>query len=765
MKNILLLFFCLAILVACKSIPPEIDKSNSILKIEENENKLLKTIEEFNLAAENAQAGDKLILANGIWKDAELKINKNGTSSKPIFITVEEKGKVFLEGQSNLKIGGSFIHVEGLVFRNGYTPSGSVIAFKSGKENFCNNCRVTECVIDDYNPPERHDSDYWVEIYGKNNRFDHNYLVGKRNRGVTLAVRLKTEASRENNHIIDYNHFGYHPILGSNGGETLRVGTSHYSMSNSNTVVENNYFERCNGELEIISSKSCQNTFNNNTFFECQGTLTMRHGNETLVKNNTFLGNGKPNTGGIRIINETQTVKNNYCEGLTGTRFRAALVIMNGVPNSPLNRYFQVIDSEASNNMIIDCDHIQLCAGSDEERSATPNNTKMNSNIIYNTKKDKVFTIYDDVSGIEFKDNLLSNNMDFPQYQETELKKGFKKQEINLIRENGILSSNTHPHIGPDPLLPRINQTNTGIPWYPKKNYQIEFDNGKDILVKPGENTIYEAVKNSKKGDRIILTQKGKYLESKSIDIKHTLTIIGENELNTKPIITFERSSLFNVLNEGSLSLENLKFSGEDCDDYAGNAVIRTSRYSMINNYKLKIKGCDFENLDVNHSFNVLKVYKNSFADSILVKDCNFKNITGHVFNLDKEFDDIGIYNVENFEMDNCTFENIGGVAINLYRGGRDESTFGPILKLRNTEFFNVGHDKRNKYNAALSIHGVQFAEMENLNFKDSKKVKMHLVVGEPVIKLNNIDFDACDKMTSNSDAYQRSNINVKNAK
>jgi len=247
------------------------------------EGDLVKNIDEFKAVVKTLQPGDKIVLANGTWTDAELKFYGKGTAEKPITLTVQEKGKVFLEGQSNIRIGGEYMHVEGLVFRNGHTPSGSVIAFRKDKEMLCNNCRVTECVIDDYNPYERFDSDYWVEIYGKNNRFAHNYLVGKRNRGVTLAVRMKTEASRENNHRIDHNYFAYRPILGSNGGETLRVGTSHYSLSNSNTLVEDNYFEHCNGELEIISSKSCQNTFRNNTFYECQGTLTMRHGNETLV--------------------------------------------------------------------------------------------------------------------------------------------------------------------------------------------------------------------------------------------------------------------------------------------------------------------------------------------------------------------------------------------------------------------------------------------------------------------------------------------------
>lgn len=756
MKN-LLIIFCVLGLLNCKTI-----KTDTLATEKIQSTGLIKTVEAFNTAAQNAAPGDKLVLANGIWKDAELKISNNGTAEKPIIITVEEKGKSFLEGQSNIKIGGSYIHVEGLVFRNGHTPSGSVISFRNSKEQLCNNCRVTECVIDNYNPTERHDSDYWVEIYGKNNRFDHNYLVGKRNRGVTLAVRLKTEASRENNHIIDYNYFGYHPILGSNGGETLRVGTSHYSMSNSNTKVENNYFENCNGELEIISSKSCQNVFKNNTFYECQGTLTMRHGNETLVENNYFFGNGKPNTGGIRIINETQTVKNNYIEGITGTRFRAALVMMNGVPNSPLNRYFQVIDSKAINNILVDCDHIQLCAGSDEERSAAPHNTEMKRNIIYNTKRNDVFTIYDDVSGIAFKDNLLSQNMNFPKYKGKELKTGFERSTLNLKRVNGVLRSVDHPEIGPDTSMPKVDHTNTGVKWYPRKSYHIKFDTGNDILVGPGENTILEAIKKSKDGDRIVLQQSGQYNESKAIEINHTISVVGAKGLKEKPVVTFERSSLFNINNGGSLSLDNVKFSGAECDDYAGNSVVRTSRYSMIDNYKLKMQNCDFEDLNVNHSFNVLKVYKNSFADSILVNNCNFKNITGHVFNLDKEFDDIGIYNVENFEMDNCVFENIGGVALNLYRGGRDESTFGPILKLSNTKFTNVGHDKRNKYNAALSLHGVQLAEINNISMEDSKKINMHLLVGEPVINLKDVSIKNCDPLQSNSDAYSSENVVVK---
>jgi poly(beta-D-mannuronate) lyase len=61
------------------------------------------------------------------------------------------------------------------------------------------------------------------------------------------------------------------PPLRRNGGETICVGYSHQSMSNSATRLEHNLFERCDGELEIVSNKSCGNVYRFNTFRECAG--------------------------------------------------------------------------------------------------------------------------------------------------------------------------------------------------------------------------------------------------------------------------------------------------------------------------------------------------------------------------------------------------------------------------------------------------------------------------------------------------------------
>ena len=79
------------------------------------------------------------------------------------------------------------------------------------------------------------------------------------------------------------------------------------STNLSRTVVENNLFEQCNGDVEIVSNKSGENVYRHNTFVECVGALTLRHGKGCVVEGNYFLGHLAPQTGGVRIIGEDHT--------------------------------------------------------------------------------------------------------------------------------------------------------------------------------------------------------------------------------------------------------------------------------------------------------------------------------------------------------------------------------------------------------------------------------------------------------------------------
>lgn len=716
--------------------------------------KVVNNLEEFNQAAANLKPGDKIVMANGVWTDVELRLTGVGTKEQPIVLTAETAGKVVISGRSNLAFSGEFIEISDLVFKNGYTPTGEVISFRTSIEDLANNSRVTNVVIDDFSNPLRKLADLWVAMYGKNNRFDHNTLVNKRNRGVTMAVRMNTEASRNNNHVIEYNYFGPRQVLGSNGGETLRIGTSHFARDVSATLVQYNYLDRTNGEHEIISNKSGGNTFLNNVFFETQGTLTMRHGHYTTVENNYFLGNRKPNTGGIRIINENQTVKNNYMYGLTGHRFRGALVIMNGVPNSPPNRYDPVVDSIMNNNIVIDSDYIQLCAGADEERSQPPTGSELKNNIILGKDNLNPFTLYDDVSGISFAGNYLNEEASTP------IKSGFASTPYEVtVNEHGLRvpSQELLDKIGFGEVKLPVTKEEVGASYYPKTDALIAFQSGKTIEVKAGTDTLLDALANSSAGDVLMLENGGQYLLTKFAEIHHPVSIVAKD--GDKPMILSQKPHFIMIENGGALELENLWFDGAESPDYKGNSVISTSGSSMNINYSLFVRNVKVTDLNVNGYFDFLKANASTFADTIEIVDSEMSNISGSILVLNKETDDLGVYSVENLVLSGNTFKDIKGEVATVYRGGFDESTFGPMVTVTDNTFTNIGNGSTHRSGASLYFHGVQKLNISNSTWDKSAPLKLYLTNGEPITVIDNVVMKDTGKIEANNDGYQASKV------
>lgn len=482
----------------------------------------------------------------------------------------------------------------------------------------------------------------------------------------------------------------------------------------------------------------------------------MRHGKYTLVENNYFLGNGKVNTGGIRVINEYQTVKNNYLTGLTGYRFRGALVVMNGVPNSPINRYNQVVDSKIENNILIDCDYIQLCAGSDQERSAVPIGTTMTGNVFMSKTNLDPFTIYDDISGITFKNNFINKDA------KLSIPTGFEAIDYSVnTNENGLKVPNKEilEKIGFQSVKLPVTRDDVGAPYYPKPDKEITFGSGKTIQVTAGENTILDALQDAEDGDVLLLQNGGEYLLTK--DLKLTAMVTLKSEIGAKAIIKSTRSTFFQIENGGSLELVNVKLDGTESPDEAGIQVISTTKYAMNKNYKLFIRDCEVVDMNVNHSYNFLKIYQHTMADSILVENTTFKNMTGYVFTLDREIEDLGIYNVETLYINNCKFENIEGAITNIYRGGTDESTFGPIVTIANTEILNSGKGNRNKTGASMLFHGVQNLNIHDVVMDNAAPINLYLTNGDPITVLKDIKLKNTSPIISNNNQFVQENITV----
>lgn len=694
---------------------------------------LVQSQEEYNQVVKDLQPGDTLVLANGEWSDFDLVFVGQGTKERPINLKGETPGGVVLNGQSSLRLAGQHLVVSNLVFKNGYTPRNEVVSFRRDSKTLAFNSRVTNVVIENYNNPDRKQRDTWVAMYGQNNEFDHNHLSGKLNAGPTMIVRLNTEDSQNNNHRIHHNYFGPRPVFGSNGGETFRIGTSAYSLTNSATLVENNYFDRCSGEVEIISNKSGGNIYRGNTFYKSRGTLTLRHGNGTLVENNLFDGGGAPFTGGVRVINAQQTIRNNYFKDLTGRRFSGALVVMNGVPNSPINRYHQVDGAVIEQNTFENVEAIELAEGADAERSAAPVNSTFKNNIVIGRSQRSPFNAYDDVSGISFSDNVSAYS------PVSGLKNGFSVS-TNPLAEAGKGASGAYG----------VEKDATGPTWYPKSGAGTAFDSGEEIKVSPGENSLAIAVSDANAGDVLVLAP-GYYNEAQIISLQKPLTLKSQSDDPADTVITFERRQLFQLSGDGALKMVGLSVSGEKAPDAVGNAFISTTAKSAGGNHVLKLKNMHFSNFTVNRSFAVVEAVKDTFFDKIYVVDSVFNDLTGAAFKLDTETDDFGFYNVEKLVIENSQFKNVRGGAAVVYRGGRDESTFGPSVVVRNSTFENVGSGE-----PLLRLHGIQTLELNGNTASGSSPAKFTITTGIPKVSLNENELSDADAFLVTEDLRKR---------
>ena len=308
-----------------------------------------------------AQPGDSLIMTDGIWTNQRIDFNGFGNSANPITLRVQTPGGVVLNGNSKIRISGDWLVVDGLKFAGRALTSDDHIVEFRGSNGEATNSRLTNSAIIDYNPASVDTRYFWVSLYGQNNRVDHNRFEGQNHSGVTVTVWRDPGVS--DNHRIDANHFVDRPApvnpSDANGFETIRIGTSNDSLSDSYTVVENNLFERLDGEIEIISNKSGHNTYRYNTFRESAGTLTLRHGNDTLVEGNFFLGQNKNSSGAIRVIGERQTIVNNYIANVDD-RAGGAISLSAGVPNSPLSGYYQVKDAVIAHNTVVNTAGVML---------------------------------------------------------------------------------------------------------------------------------------------------------------------------------------------------------------------------------------------------------------------------------------------------------------------------------------------------------------------------------------------------------------------
>ena len=713
---------------------------------------VVKNIAELNAASKEAVAGDIIILEDGEWRDAPIVLSCSGTKERPIILKAKTPGKVLLTGHSYLKLGGNYLVVDGLHFTKGFAGDNAVIDFRIDKNQLANNCRVTNCVVDNFNNAKRMDDNDWVTLSGKNNRIDHCSFINKKNMGVLLAVLLDDDRSRENFHSIDHNYFGVRVPLASNGGEIIRVGLSQHCQFNSHTNITDNFFEKCDGEAEVISIKSGANIIRGNVFKECQGSVVLRHGDNNTVENNIFLGNGKQGTGGVRVINRGQWVVNNLFYRCRGEGFRAPLAMMNGVPNSPAHRYVQVTDAVIANNSFVDCAPMSLCEGSDTERSMTPDKVVFANNIFHTISDSLIYYAYDNISGIQFAGNKISRTV------KQTIPNGFAKAVFLTQKDRMMMVPTFEPSVAVSDSLQQaaLNRLKHKLEARPGfNNYRLakaivdsadtrcgakwitnHSDARQAVAGSPGKiyscSTAGEVYDQVSKNKPVMIYLTGRqYVFDKPLYISNDVTISAPAGAGVS-FKTTKTPELFILRGKGRLWLNELTVDGNSME---ATNFIASDTIGSSDHYNLMITRCSFNNFDrKNGCENFFYAHKYMVADKILIDGCEFTNNSIDHFVLNAEKDDRGYYNAELIILNDNKLKNVNGRFLDVYRGGTDESTLGPQLGVTDNKFVNCSTTA----GPFIQLTGVQRSIFQTNTF-DTCNAGRTLIVFKDIVRADHL--------------------------
>lgn len=258
-------------------------------------------------AVSAALPGDHIVLANGTYNNGvRTPLTKDATAASPIVVRAETIGSVTITG-APIDISGDNLIFHG--FRLRYTAAGDAIFIRGAGVRFARNDvqLVNQAGV----------QSEWLTVLADNCIIDHNYFALKETNGTFLLVG--TGGAVVKNTLVRRNSFYDHRGVGT-PAEAIRFGSSQTANVSFNCILEENRFERINGETELITIKCSGCTLARNTFINCNSSMTFRHGQRHTALDNTFLRCG------FRIYGSNHTVRGNQMIGDPNNQLRGHMV-------------------------------------------------------------------------------------------------------------------------------------------------------------------------------------------------------------------------------------------------------------------------------------------------------------------------------------------------------------------------------------------------------------------------------------------------------
>lgn len=335
--------------------------------------------------ANAALPGDTIQLASGTYSGAHLTFSANGTASQPITIRAVVPGGAKIEGNTSFTLTGSRLVLRGFHFRQIVHASGDTVEnvvrllgadFCTVTDNFFDRCGHNS-------NPTRHI--LRIEGGATDNLVSFNTFYDST--AMSSGVVVNTTGGNDQNLRSIFRGNLYTGIRGvdivhpgqTNGMESIQVGQAGtFAALEPQTVIEYNRFENVTGDYnEIISVKASKTTVRYNTFEDCNASMMLRYGTQSVVTGNFFrnsLGGNLPQNRRVMVYGAGHVVSNNYFTGMT----QMAVWLDSGYDST----HARAEDVWVANNTVAYSIQQGLRLGRSSTSSNPPLNCKLYNNLI-----------------------------------------------------------------------------------------------------------------------------------------------------------------------------------------------------------------------------------------------------------------------------------------------------------------------------------------------------------------------------------------------
>ncbi|MCT4591598.1 MAG: hypothetical protein N4A71_27500 [Carboxylicivirga sp.] len=284
-------------------------------------NHSVKNVSELQSAIKKVMPGDTVFLADGNYADIKLIIKQSGQANKPIVVRAKNRGKVLFTGDVKIELRGTHCVLDGIYFKDGKRDPKEWKSHGPGLVAiYASYNRITQCAFHAF---DQANSAYITTTLTKDKqvpqycRIDYCSFTEKITFDQVINLNNVTSDDKKKNtegipmyHRIDHCYFA-NPKKPGNAGGGIRVG--YWRTDYGRCLIDHNLFERQDSEPEIITSKSMENVYYNNTYKNCRGTMNFRHGDKQVAINNFFIGSDDLfEYGGMFVWGSNHIIANNY---------------------------------------------------------------------------------------------------------------------------------------------------------------------------------------------------------------------------------------------------------------------------------------------------------------------------------------------------------------------------------------------------------------------------------------------------------------------